>query len=75
MKNQLQKEEIHHVQQAAMTMAEVKTGLVLTGRIQDGKVVFDQASLDQVASKYPKGDVAFVALNAPFDPKAEPALA
>jgi predicted HAD superfamily Cof-like phosphohydrolase len=62
------------VSKAAQVLATARTGLVLTGRIKDGKVVFDQTTLDEVAKKFPKGDVAFIAMNAPFDPKAEPAL-
>jgi hypothetical protein len=45
-----------------------RTGLILTGRIKDGKLELDQRSLNEIATKFPKADMAFVALNSPFDP-------
>jgi len=47
--------------------AEGRSVMVI-GRVQNGKVMFDQASLDQFARVYPNADMAFVAYNAPFDP-------
>jgi hypothetical protein len=47
--------------------AEGRTVRVI-GRIRDGKVIFDQANLEQFARAYPQADMAFVAVNAPFDP-------
>lgn len=38
------------------------------GRVSNGKIMFDQASLDRFALAYPNADMAFVAVNAPFDP-------
>ena len=38
------------------------------GRIKDGKIEIDQDSLKELASKYPNIEMAFVALNSPFDP-------
>jgi hypothetical protein len=38
------------------------------GKVSDGKVIFDQASLDEFAATYPDAEMAFVAVNAPFDP-------
>lgn len=48
-----------------------RTGLVLTGRIKDGKLILDKESLDEIATKYPKADMAFIALNSPFDPQSQ----
>jgi len=38
------------------------------GRIKDGKLEIDQASLKELADKYPDTNMVFVALNSPFDP-------
>ena len=38
------------------------------GKVSGGKVIFDQASLDEFAQTYPDAEMAFVAVNAPFDP-------
>lgn len=38
------------------------------GRVRNGKVIFDQSDLEIFARKYPNADMAFVAVNAPFDP-------
>ena len=40
----------------------------ILGRVRDGKVIFDQSNLEIFARKYPNADMAFVAVNAPFDP-------
>lgn len=45
-----------------------RTGIILTGRIRDGKLELDQRTLDEIAAKFAKADMAFVALNSPFDP-------
>ena len=45
-----------------------RTGIVLTGKVKDGKVILDEASLAAVARKFPKAQVSFIAVNAPFDP-------
>ena len=52
------------VEEAAQLEAGA-TGIVLTGRIKDGKIEFDQKTLDEVAKKYPTGDRSFIAMNAP----------
>jgi hypothetical protein len=38
------------------------------GRIREGKLEIDQESLRELAEKYPNAEMAFVALNSPFDP-------
>jgi hypothetical protein len=75
MKPHNEPEAVLQVQQAVKMMEEKKTGLVLSGRIKDGKVILDKATRDKVARKFPKGDIAFIAMNAPFDPKPELGLA
>lgn len=59
-----------HLVAAAKTLSEHRTGLVLTGRIKNGKLVLDEATEKEIASKFAKADVAFVAMNAPFDPQS-----
>lgn len=41
------------------------------GKVADGKVTFDQASLDAFAKAFPDAEMCFVAVNAPFDPVAQ----
>ena len=38
------------------------------GRIKNGKLEIDQASLDEATKRFPNANWAFVAMNAPFDP-------
>jgi hypothetical protein len=40
----------------------------LVGVIQNGTIELDQASLEELAAKYPDINMMFVALNSPFDP-------
>jgi hypothetical protein len=54
---------------AGKIKAEGRTVQVI-GRVRNGKVIFDQASLEDFARAFPEADMAFVALNAPFDPKS-----
>jgi hypothetical protein len=56
---------------AAKVMQEKHTGLVLTGTIRDGKLEIDQASLEEAAKKFPKGNISFIAMNSPFDPNSQ----
>lgn len=56
--------------EAVKTLEQNRTGIVLTGQVKDGKIVLDQACLDEIAKKYPDADTTFVAVNAPFDPAA-----
>jgi hypothetical protein len=41
------------------------------GNVANGKVTFDQASLDAFAKAFPDAEMCFVAVNAPFDPVAQ----
>jgi hypothetical protein len=56
---------------AVKTLQEKKSGgslgLVLTGRIQNGKLVLDQKTQDEITRKFAQADVAFIAMNSPFD--------
>lgn len=56
---------------AAKTIRENRTGLVLTGRIVNGRVDLDQSALDDIQDRFPDADVSFVAVNAPFDPDGQ----
>jgi hypothetical protein len=58
--------------QAAKMMQENRTGLVLTGRIKDGKLELDKATQDEIAQKFAKADRAFIAMNSPFATKSLP---
>lgn len=59
------------VQATARSLQAIRTGIILTGRVVDGKVELDQASVEAVARAFPSGETAFVAVNAPFDPVAQ----
>ena len=56
------------VKEALNTLEKSRSGIVLTGRVQDGKVILDEDSLKEIAEKFPRADISFVAVNAPFDP-------
>ncbi len=60
------------VQEVAQVLRENRTGLVLTGRIKNGKLELDQETLDEIQEKFPQADQAFIALNAPFNPESQP---
>lgn len=60
------------INEAAKTLEENRTGIVLTGRVVNGKVELDQSCLDQIAKKFGDASKVFVAVNAPFDPKSAP---
>lgn len=53
---------------AVSRMATDGRAVQVIGRVSDGKVIFDQASLDEFAKTYPNAEMCFVAVNAPFDP-------
>ncbi|MBB4636974.1 hypothetical protein [Longimicrobium terrae] len=52
----------------AQAIDEQRTGIVLSGRIVNGKVELDRSSLDRIASRFADAEISFVAVNAPFDP-------
>jgi hypothetical protein len=56
-----------HVSELANELREHRTGLVLTGRITNGELHLDQATLDEIRNRFPDGDQSFIALNSPFD--------
>ena len=41
----------------------------VVGRVKDGKLEIDQASLAELSKKFPSSTFSFVAVNAPFDPR------
>ncbi|MEI6339897.1 MAG: hypothetical protein WCQ57_15165 [Verrucomicrobiota bacterium] len=61
-----------NVLEAAKVIEGNRLGIVLTGTIKNGKVEIDKACLDELAKKFPNATKSFVAVNAPFDPKAIP---
>jgi predicted transglutaminase-like cysteine proteinase len=63
--------EIAHLTAAAKTLQDNRTGLVLTGRITNGKLILDKATEQEIATKFAQADVAFVAMNSPFDPNSQ----
>lgn len=40
----------------------------VVGRVVNGKLEIDQSSLEEYSRRYPNAKLAFVAVNAPFDP-------
>jgi len=60
----------HKLIEAAKTIESNRLGIVLTGTIKNGKVELDKSCLDELATKFPNANKSFVAVNAPFDPKA-----
>ncbi|MDQ1817117.1 hypothetical protein [Massilia scottii] len=60
--------KIEDVLPAVKKLEKNRLGMVLSGQIKDGKLVLDQATLDEIARKFPNADRAFVAMNSPFDP-------
>jgi len=56
---------------AAKVIQENRTGLVLTGRITNGRVELDQSALDDIQERFPDAEISFVAVNAPFDPRSQ----
>jgi hypothetical protein len=58
------------VLRTAEELKRVRSNLILTGRIVNGKLEIDQHVLDEIAKAYPRANKSFIAVNAPFDPKA-----
>jgi predicted hydrolase (HD superfamily) len=56
--------------EAAQLLQDRQTGIVLSGKIINGKVELDKSTLDQIAKKFAGANKSFVAVNAPFDPKS-----
>ena len=55
----------------ADTAALVEKGrqVQVVGRVRNGVLEINQASLEEFARKFPNANMTFVAVNAPFDPK------
>lgn len=60
---------------AVTEMARQGRIVQVVGQIIDGRVVIDQASLDELAAKFPGANMSFIAVNAPFDPTHSVSLA
>ena len=56
------------VLKAAEVLDQSRTGIVLTGRVVNGKIELDETTLKEISQKYPNAEFSFVAVNAPFDP-------
>lgn len=59
------------VTQAADVLRKTSTGLLLTGRIRDGKLELDKDTLQEIEKRFPNADQAFIAMNSPFDPASQ----
>lgn len=55
---------------AARMLKEIRTGIVLSGRVVNGKVELDQSTMEEISKKYANAEISFVAVNAPFDPQS-----
>ncbi|WP_392714352.1 hypothetical protein [Rhizobium ruizarguesonis] len=62
---------IEQVKRAADVLRKTSTGLLLTGRIRDGKLELDKETLQEIEKRFPNADRAFVAMNSPFDPVSQ----
>ena len=47
----------------------------VVGRVVEGRIELDQASLAEFSRKFPDANITFLAVNAPFDPVRAPAPA
>jgi len=50
-------------------LVEKKRSVQVVGRVRNGVLEIDQASLEEFARKFPNANMTFVAVNAPFDPR------
>ena len=55
---------------ATNVLEQNRTGIVLTGRVVNGRIELDETTIKDVSAKYPDASFSFVAVNAPFDPVA-----
>lgn len=56
---------------AKKAIEKTRTGVILTGRVVNGKVELDESCLRQIAKKFPGAEKSFIAVNAPFDPTTQ----
>jgi hypothetical protein len=57
-------------EETAQSLRQVRTGIVLSGRVVNGRVELDQSTLDEISEKFADAEISFVAVNAPFDPQS-----
>ena len=53
---------------AARMIETNRSGILLSGKIVNGKVELDKTTLDAIATKFAGSNRSFIAVNAPFDP-------
>jgi hypothetical protein len=53
--------------EAARLLQENRSGIVLSGRVVNGKVELDQETIQAISKQFASGSRRFVAVNAPFD--------
>jgi hypothetical protein len=54
---------------AARVLQENRSGIVLTGRIVNGKVELDKETQEAISKQFASSTRRFIAVNAPFDPQ------
>lgn len=54
--------------QALTELEEQGRPVHVIGRLKNGKLEIDQASLEEATKRFPNANWAFIAANAPFDP-------
>jgi|GEM_PF-2027620 len=64
--------DLHENTVAAVESLEASGRRVqVIGRVVNGRLELDQESLTEMAKKFPNANMAFVAVNAPFDPSSD----
>jgi hypothetical protein len=61
-------EESLEAREAVATLEASGRKVQVIGRFVDGRLELDQQSLNELSKRFPNADMAFVAVNAPFDP-------
>jgi hypothetical protein len=64
-------DEAKETREAVATLEASGRRVQIIGRFVDGRLELDQDSLNEMTKKFPNADMAFVAVNAPFDPTSE----
>jgi hypothetical protein len=52
----------------ALDLPQEERRVQVVGRVREGRIELDQASLEEFARNFPDANLTFVAVNAPFDP-------
>jgi hypothetical protein len=64
-------EESPEAREAVAALEASGRKVQVIGRFVDGRLELDQDSLKELSERFPNADMAFVAVNAPFDPVTE----